>query len=170
MKPNLLSSLLLSALLAAAPVAAETPATSAAGEGAKQATAPVTIQALVIALPHTEAIPFGNSVDIPGKPAEAFAALQKLVAEKKAIAIGNLSVTTASGQRAVTDSGKRSLEVQIDISPGGKTAEVHLVVKDDSHRIITSIVMDLPSIRFVGIMESPVDPTWTEYVFARVSQ
>lgn len=129
----------------------------------------VTIRATMIALPNAEAAQFSAKQDLSGKPADALDALEKLVGQKKATALANLAVTTKSGQRAVSESGKRHLEVEPVVSPDGKSVDITLVLSDHGHKIVTSFLVNAGGAKFLGSVQSPTDAAMTEYFFVRVS-
>jgi hypothetical protein len=130
----------------------------------------VTVRGIVISLPNADAVQFSSQHDLAAQPGAALAALESLVASKKAIALANPTITTKSGERAVSDSGDGAiLEAQPIIEKGRKTAEVRLAVVEQGHRIVTSIQIENGGTRFLGTIQNPSDNTRTDYVFVRVS-
>ncbi len=129
----------------------------------------VTIRATIIALKNVEATAFSAKQDLSEKPAEALDTLEKLVAQQKAHSVANVAVTTKSGQRALSDSGKIILEVEPIVSSDGKIANIRLIVNDNGHQISTSFQVSNGGAQFLGSVQSPTDKTITDYIFVRVS-
>ena len=130
----------------------------------------VTVRGTVISLPNYDAAQFSSEHDLAAQPAKSLTVLESLIAAKKAKSIANPSVTTKSGQRAVSDSGDAAiLEVQPLIARDGKTAEVRLAIVEQGHRIVSSIEVENGGTSFVGTFQNPTEDTMTDYVFVRVS-
>jgi hypothetical protein len=120
-------------------------------------------------MPNAEATQFSAKYDLSGKAAEALDALERLVAQKKATSVANPSVTTKSGQRAASDSGKITLEVEPLFSSDGKTVVINIVVNDNDHNITTAFQVSNGGAKFLGSVQSPTDKAMTDYIFVRVS-
>ena len=112
---------------------------------------------------------FSAKQDLSEKPAEALDTLKKLVAQQKAYSVANVAVTTKSGQRALSDSGKIILEVEPIVSSDGKISYIRLIVNDNGHQISTSFQVSNGGAQFLGSVQSPTDKTMTDYIFVRVS-
>src|SRR4051812_11386806 len=98
----------------------------------------VTVRGVVISLPNSDSVQFSSEHDLTAQPGAALAVLEGLVASKKATSIANPTVTTKSGQRAVSNSGDAAiLEVQPLIAKDGKSAEVRVAIVEQDHRIVS---------------------------------
>jgi hypothetical protein len=158
-------------LLSTSPSHAQAP-----GQKPKASNAPVahpandvTIRATIIAVRNVEATQFSAKQDLSGKPADALNALEALVAQRKATSVALPAVTAKSGQRAVSDSGKITLEVQSVVSPDGTIADINLAFDDNGHKIVTSFQVSNGGVKFLGSVQSPTDKAMTDYIFVRVS-
>ena len=154
-------------MLSMSPSRAQTP--KPANAPAPRSANDVTIRGTIIALRNADATQFSAKQDLSGKPADALKALEALVAQRKATSVANPAVTSKSGQRAVSDSGKITLEVLSVVSPDGKTADINLALDDNGHKIVTSFQVSNGDVKFLGSVQSPTDKTMTAYVFVRVS-
>ena len=108
MKLHTLTAIFAAALLSTLPSQAQTPEQKPQPPNAPAIpiSKNVTIRATIVALKNVEATAFSAKQDLSGKPAEALDTLEKLVAQQKAHSVANVRVTTKSGQRALSDSGK----------------------------------------------------------------
>ena len=130
----------------------------------------VTFRGIVISLPNADATQFSSQHNLAGQPADALKSLESLVSTKKATSIANPTVTTKSGQRAVSDSGEAAiLEVEPMIAKDRRTAEVRVAIVEQEHRIVSSIQVEKGGTRFLGTVQNPTDATRTDYIFVRVS-
>jgi hypothetical protein len=171
MKLHTLTAIFSAALLSTLPSQAQTPEQKPQPPNAPAIpiSKNVTIRATIVALKNVEATAFSAKQDLSGKPAEALDTLEKLVAQQKALSVANVSVTTTSGQRALSDSGKITLEVEPILSEDGKIYNINLVVNDNGHNISSNIQVSNGGTKFIGSVQSPTDKTMTDYIFVRVS-
>ena len=173
MKPHILTTIITALLLSISTSHTQTPEQGPKSQNTPtptvSVTKDVTIRVTIIAMPNAEATQFSAKQDLSGKTAEALDALEMLVAQKKATSVANSAVTTTSGQRAVSDSGKITLEVEPIVSTDGKTADINIAINDNGHKITTSFQAITGSAKFLGSVQSPTDNMMTDYVFAWVS-
>jgi hypothetical protein len=95
--------------------------------------------------------------------------LVERVEQKQAAVVGNLAVVTKSGQRAVSQSGNNSLEVEPVAAPDGQTADITLVISDSGHKLTTSVRVSNGAVKFLGSVHCGTRPHTTAYIFVRVS-
>ncbi len=130
----------------------------------------VIVRATIVSLPNAATLRhFPASYDFQSNAAEALATLEKLVKENKATSVGNLAVTTKSGQRAVSESGKMILEVEPIVSPDQKAVDLNVVVTEDGHRVVTSVLIPEGEVKFLGSIQNPKNHSATDYIFIQVS-
>ena len=128
----------------------------------------VTIRATMISLPTAEATQFSATQDLTGKPAEALAILEALVAQRKAIALADPTVTTESGQAQRLESGNLKLEVEPLSSPDRAIADINLKIQNSDQEIPLSVNVPNGGAKFLGSAQSPNDKTRTDHMFLRV--
>ncbi len=138
---------------------------------ATAAGAPVnaTIRVTIIAMPNAEALQFSAKQDLSGNPAEALAALERLVVEEKATSVANLALTSRSGVNGMTSSGTISLNCTATVSPDKEVADITIVLSNHDHNMTSSVAVSIGEAIFLGSMQRPADKTMTEYFFAKVS-
>ncbi|MFA6271433.1 MAG: hypothetical protein WC657_09605 [Candidatus Paceibacterota bacterium] len=129
----------------------------------------VTMRATIIALPNVEATHFSANHDFNAKPSEALNMLEKLVGQNQATSIANLALTSRSGVRATSESGKTTLDFEPVVSPDGKTADITVVINDNGNKIVTNVQVSNGDAKFLGSIQSPTDKAMTEYIFVRLS-
>jgi hypothetical protein len=129
----------------------------------------VTIEATIISMTNAEALQFSAERDLSGKAADALKAMKHLVAEKKALSVANLAVTTTAGGGGQARSGTITVKFTPMVSPDGKVADITSSVTIADHRFDTHFVASNGAVKFIGSVQSPTDKTMTEFVFARVS-
>lgn len=169
MKTHNITTILTALLLSISMSHAQKPDQQPIPQKAPDARPDITIRATIIAMPNAEATQFSAKYDLSGKAAEALDALERLVAQKKATSVANPSVTTKSGQRAASDSGKITLEVESILSVDGKTVVINTFVNDNGHNITTAFQVSNGGAKFLGSVQSPTDKAMTDYIFVRVS-
>jgi hypothetical protein len=160
MKSNLLIALLTLSIFSGASLQAQAPVPRSV----------VTIQAVIIALPNAEATRFSAQQNFGAKSADALAALEKLVERKQATPVAILALATKSGQRGVAESGKRILELEATVAADDSVADINVVVSDNGHKVVTSVVLPFGGVKFLGSVQNPTDPKTTEYIFLRLSK
>ena len=129
----------------------------------------VTTRVTIVAMSNSAALQFSAKQDLSGKPANALAALERLVEQKQAVSVANLALTAGNGINGMTSSGKINLNCTAMASPDGKTANITVVLNNNGHELMSSVALSNGAVIFLGSMQSAADETMTEYVFARVS-
>jgi len=128
-----------------------------------------TTQVTIVAEPNAAALQFSAQQNLRGKPADALAALQRVVALNKAVSVANLALTARSGINGMTSSGKINLNCTVTVSPDKNVADITIVLSNNDHKMMSSIAVNTGEAIFLGSMQSPKDEAMTEYVFAQVS-
>ena len=130
----------------------------------------ITIQVSLIAMPNDQAMQLISRYDLQGAAADEFREAVAMVEKKSAESAGNPSVSTRSGQRAVSQSDATTLEVEPVKDPAGDNVYLNIDIVHAKKRLATSIITKSGDVKCIGALDFKSDGKMMAcLVFVRVS-